>query len=82
MREWVRDQIFSREFLTRPWIDRKLVSATWKAFEAGDPHAASTTWKWVSLEMWARVFLDGKWRTMLPVETSPHARVRGAEAWA
>jgi asparagine synthase (glutamine-hydrolysing) len=82
MRTWVRDLICSREFLSRPWIDPKIVSETWKSFEVGDSQAIKTTWKWLSLETWARVFLDGAWRGLQSAESSLKPRSAGARTWA
>jgi asparagine synthase (glutamine-hydrolysing) len=81
MRPWIQDLFFSRAFMTRPWIDRKIVDKTWRAFNGGYPHACGTLWKWLSLEMWARVFLDGGWRSFLltgdrAMETSTSGRLQ------
>lgn len=81
MRTWVRDLLTSRELLGRPWIDPKIVSETWRSFEAGKPQAVKTIWKWLSLETWARVFLNGGWRAMQPAESSLNVRSAGAGRW-
>ncbi len=81
MRAWVRDLLFSPEFLARPWTDPKIVSETWKRFEASDFQAIKTAYKWTSLEIWARVFLDGRRPALQPVESSLQTSSAGQGKW-
>jgi asparagine synthase (glutamine-hydrolysing) len=81
MQTWVRDLIFSPEFLARPWTDPKIVGETWKKFEANDSQAIRTASKWISLEIWARVFLDGRGRALPPAESSLQTSIGGPGRW-
>jgi len=61
LREKVREIINSREFLSRPYFDRKGVSDKFENFINGaDGGAHYALWGWVNLELWLRKFIDGK----------------------
>jgi asparagine synthase (glutamine-hydrolysing) len=58
LRSWL-DEIFrSSEFRQRGWLDPKVVDRAWAQFLAGNDRLYSLIWRWASLEIWARVFLD------------------------
>jgi len=63
LQSWL-DEIFrSSEFRQRGWLNPQIVDRTWREFLAGNDSLYSLIWRWVSLEIWARVFLDKEVRS-------------------
>ena len=58
MKEWAGDLLHSRAFADRPWIDAARARSTWRRFVDGNSRFGSSVWRWLSLEVWARTFLD------------------------
>lgn len=59
LRQWVGDVLHSQSFVNRPWIDARLVDRAWHKYLRGASRYEPDIAKWLSLEGWARVFLDG-----------------------
>lgn len=57
LRSWVEDIFASVEFCQREWCDPTIVDSVWSRFLAGEDVLHTSIWRWVSLEMWARVCL-------------------------
>jgi asparagine synthase (glutamine-hydrolysing) len=58
LRPWIHEILNSKEFGSHGWLDQRATLKTWESFLAGDTRAHSLIWRWVTLEMWARAFLD------------------------
>lgn len=59
LRSWVDDIFHSATFRQRPWVNPRAIDRIWQEFLAGQTlGGSSTVWRWLSLESWARVFLD------------------------
>jgi len=58
-RSWVEDIFHSERFQHREWIEPKVVGHVWRGFLSGRSGWNTLIWRWLSLEFWARVFLDG-----------------------
>lgn len=59
LREWITNVFNSPQFRQRGWLEPKVVDRVWQGFLAGHDGWASLIWRWLSLEIWAQVFLDG-----------------------
>ncbi|MEM2045698.1 MAG: asparagine synthase (glutamine-hydrolyzing) [Candidatus Caldarchaeum sp.] len=62
LRAWIDEILRSPRFRQRGWLDPKAVDRVWEEFLNGRDTWHSLIWRWVSLEIWARVFLDNDWR--------------------
>jgi asparagine synthase (glutamine-hydrolysing) len=60
LRAWIEAILRSYQFHQRGWLDSKVVERVWQGFLAGHKEWHSLIWRWVSLEVWARVFLDNE----------------------
>lgn len=58
LRPWIDEILHSPSFRQRGWLDPQAVDRVWQGFLAGRDAWHSLVWRWVSLEVWARVFLD------------------------
>jgi len=58
LRSWAEDVFHSSAFRQRPWIENKTVEHVWHRFLTGQSQWDTIVWRWLSLEAWARVFLD------------------------
>ena len=58
LRPWVEEVFHSPSFRKREWVDGKSVDRLWRGFLGGLEGWHTLIWKWLSLEYWARVFLD------------------------
>jgi len=58
LREWADDLLASDAFARREWADAAEVRRMWSAFLAGDDHQEADVWRFLSVEAWARTFLD------------------------
>jgi len=58
LKAWIEEILRSPRFRQRGWLDPKVVEHVWREFLAGHDGWHSLIWRWISLEMWARVFLD------------------------
>ena len=58
LRTWIDEVLHSSRFCQRGWLDPKVVERVWREFLAGRDEWHSLIWCWISLEIWARVFLD------------------------
>jgi len=56
--EWADDLLASRSFAEREWNDAPAMRAMWRAFRDGKDHVDSDIWRFLSVEAWARSFLD------------------------
>ncbi len=59
---WIDGVLRSPQFQQRGWLDPKGVDRVWRGFLGGHAEWNSLIWRWVSLEIWAQVFLDGERR--------------------
>jgi asparagine synthase (glutamine-hydrolysing) len=57
-RLWAEEVLRSSSFRHRPWTEPKVVERIWQRFLSGQSHGDTMVWRWLSLEFWARVFLD------------------------
>ena len=64
--EWADDLLASERFAQREWTDAPAVRSMWAAFRDGKDGLDSDLWRFLSVEAWARAFLDGGEQT-LPV---------------
>jgi asparagine synthase (glutamine-hydrolysing) len=62
LKAWINTILHSSQFRQREWLDPRIVDRVWQGFLAGRKEWHSLIWRWVSLEVWARVFLDNKAR--------------------
>jgi len=58
LRIWIDEILHSRRFCQRGWLDPKVVNHVWQGFLAGRDQWHSLIWRWISLEIWAQVYLD------------------------
>ena len=58
LREWAEDLLASRRFAEREWNDASAVHAMWEAFQDGKDQLDGDLWRFLSVEAWARSFLD------------------------
>jgi asparagine synthase (glutamine-hydrolysing) len=58
LREWSADLLYSPAFGEREWNDAEAVRKMWRAFLAGDGRHQADLWRFLSVEAWARRFLD------------------------
>jgi asparagine synthase (glutamine-hydrolysing) len=58
----VRELLLDRRTLDRGYLDRRRLERGLRAFESGPPlyaaHSVGRLWRWITLELWARDFLD------------------------
>jgi asparagine synthase (glutamine-hydrolysing) len=52
------DVIFSHEFANRGLFDMGVVGAKWREHLAGHQDHAWSVWRWLSVELWYRTFID------------------------
>ncbi len=57
-RSWVEEVFHSSAFRHRSWTEPKVVEHIWRRFLGGQSQWDTIIWRWISLEFWARVFLD------------------------
>jgi asparagine synthase (glutamine-hydrolysing) len=60
LREWAEDLLASKRFAEREWNDAPSVHAMWRAFRDGKDQVHGDLWRFLSVEAWARTFLDGR----------------------
>ncbi len=60
LRSWVEDVFSSAGFRQREWTDPEIVDSIWNRFRNGDDALHTSIWRWLSLEIWARVCLTPK----------------------
>jgi asparagine synthase (glutamine-hydrolysing) len=58
LRAWAEDLIASQRFEEREWIDAPVVRAMWRDFRDGEDRMEADVWRFLSVEAWARAFLD------------------------
>ncbi|HET8587093.1 MAG TPA: asparagine synthase (glutamine-hydrolyzing) [Candidatus Limnocylindria bacterium] len=58
LRELADDTFASERFADRPWTDVTHAREVWQAFRDGDPAPEAEVARALSLELWARAFLD------------------------
>ena len=58
LREWADDLLASQRFAEREWNDAPAVRAMWNAFRDGKDPSGADVWRFLSVEAWARSFLD------------------------
>lgn len=58
LRDWIGTLLTSPQFSSRPWVDERRAFGVWQEFLDGKDAWHSLLWRWISLEVWARVFLD------------------------
>jgi asparagine synthase (glutamine-hydrolysing) len=56
--EWAADTFASQPFADRGWYDPASVRSMWSAFRAGDDRPEADLWRFLSVEGWARRFVD------------------------
>jgi asparagine synthase (glutamine-hydrolysing) len=66
LRTWIDEILHSSRFCQRGWLDPKVVERVWRGFLAGRDKLHSLTWRRISLEIWARVFLDNMHNVVFP----------------
>ena len=57
--EWADDLLASERFAQREWSDAPAVRSMWTDFRNGKDGMDSDLWRFLSVEAWARAFLDG-----------------------
>jgi asparagine synthase (glutamine-hydrolysing) len=57
--EWAEDLLASQRFAEREWTDGPSVRSMWRAFRDGKEGLDGDLWRFLSVEAWARAFLDG-----------------------
>ena len=57
--EWAEDLLASQRFAEREWTDAPAVRTMWRAFRDGRDGLDGDLWRFLSVEAWARAFLDG-----------------------
>jgi len=68
LRGWIESILMSHEFEARPWVEARCIRRMWLDYLAGRTAYSSQIWRWVSLEVWARMFLDRQgWSSKLGV---------------
>ncbi len=73
LRGWIDTLVRSPQFAGRPWIDAAAATRTWEEFLRGRDAWHPLIWRWVSLEIWARVFLDIEATSRACTERPAHA---------
>lgn len=58
LREWAEDLLASQAFADREWNDAPAVRAMWRELRDGDDQSGADVWRFLSVEAWARSFLD------------------------
>jgi asparagine synthase (glutamine-hydrolysing) len=58
LRKWAEDILNSSEFHERGWIDSRRAKDIWKQFLARPSRHHNVICRWLSLEIWARTFLN------------------------
>lgn len=56
--EWAEDLLASRGFAEREWNDAPAVRAMWREVRDGKDQSGADVWRFLSVEAWARSFLD------------------------
>ena len=56
--EWAEDLLASQRFAEREWNDAPAVRGMWRAFRDGKDRLDGDLWRFLSVEAWARTFLD------------------------
>src|SRR5215469_1423302 len=72
LRNWASDILLSDRMARREWADGAGIRSVYTEFSKGNKGSAHL-WRWISLELWARMFLDGRWRAMAPVSRKREA---------
>jgi asparagine synthase (glutamine-hydrolysing) len=57
LRSWVGEVFASTAFCQNDWCEPATVNAVWERFLLGEDRLHTSIWRWLSLEMWARVCL-------------------------
>lgn len=57
LRPWAEDLLWSNSFRERGWIDQKAALEVWRRFLSRPNRNQALLFRWLSLEVWARVFL-------------------------
>jgi len=65
LRNWAERIIAAKSFQERGWIDQAAALKVWKRFLASPHRNQSLIFRWISLELWARTFLDRSWNSEL-----------------
>lgn len=73
LRAWATEVLQSPEFAARPWTDASRIQRFWEQFLAGRRGLHGKIWRWLSLEYWARVYLDRP-----PLDVAPALSARDA----
>jgi asparagine synthase (glutamine-hydrolysing) len=60
LRPWIEDLLQSTDFKNRDWFEPREVEPIWREFLAGRDGHRTSIWRWISLEVWARVFLSSR----------------------
>ncbi|NPV85836.1 MAG: asparagine synthase (glutamine-hydrolyzing) [Anaerolineae bacterium] len=60
LRDWVREQIDTKSFWERGWVERKAGLSAMQAFFNGEGDNSFFLWQWINLEIWAKTFIDQK----------------------
>lgn len=55
---WIRELLTSRSFASRGWVDPSEALAIWDGHVKKPGNNSFFAWQWLSLELWARKFLD------------------------
>jgi asparagine synthase (glutamine-hydrolysing) len=58
LREWAEDLMASPRLAEREWTDAPAVRAMWRDFRDGQDRLEADVWRFLSVEAWARSFLD------------------------
>ena len=56
--EWAEDLLASQRFAEREWTDAVAVRGMWRDFRDGKDKLDGDLWRFLSVEAWARTFLD------------------------
>jgi len=63
LKAWIEGIFRSPQFRQRGWLNPEVVNYVWQGFLAGNDKWGSLIWRWISLEIWARIFLDNAQKT-------------------
>ena len=58
LREWAEDLMASQRLAEREWTDAPALRAMWRDFRDGKDRREADVWRFLSVEAWARSFLD------------------------
>ncbi len=58
LRSWATTILESPEFSGRRWIDARAANEAWRRYLSGASNLEPDIWRWLSLECWAREYLD------------------------